>query len=118
MANMTRPESYAVALLHEIRPGEGLQTYLSDIDDTLVPYGGSFLIHGGSPQVVEGSLTCDLVVIGFPDGEGAQDWYESPAYQRLATLRRTFAQGAVLLCGGEGVDHRALDILSRRGVVS
>ncbi len=68
MQSMTRPASYALDLLHDIQPGQGLQTYLSGIDDTLAPYGDSFLIHGGSPQVVEGSLTCDLIVIGFPLG--------------------------------------------------
>jgi len=71
MQSMTRPASYALGLLHDIQPGQGLQTYLSGIDATLAPYGGSFLIHGGSPQVVEGSLTCNLIVIGFPDADGA-----------------------------------------------
>ena len=102
----------------DIQPGQGLQTYLSGIDATLAPYGGSFLIHGGSPQVVEGSLTCNLIVIGFPDADGAQHWYQSPAYQQLAVLRRTFAQGAVVLCRGEDADHRGLDILSRAEVAN
>lgn len=118
MQSMTRPASYALALLHDIQPGQGLQTYLRGIDATLAPYGGSFLIHGGSPQVVEGSLTCDVIVIGFPDADGARDWYDSPAYQQLATLRRTFAQGAVVLCRGEDTNHRALHILSRTEVAN
>ena len=118
MSPMTRPASYAVGLLHDVQPGEGLQTYLTGIDATLAPYGGSFLIHGGTPRVVEGTLTCDLIVIGFPDREGAQAWYDSPAYQRLAVLRRTFALGTLVLCCGEDADHRALDILSRAGVSS
>ncbi len=118
MQSMTRPASYALGLLHDIQPGQGLQTYLSGIDATLAPYGGSFLIHGGSPQVVEGSLTCNLIVIGFPDADGAQHWYQSPAYQQLAVLRRTFAQGAVVLCRGEDAGHRGLDILSRAEVAS
>ena len=117
MQTMTRPASYALGLLHDIQPGQGLQTDLSGIDETLAPYGGSFLIHGGSPQIVEGSLTCDVIVIGFPDADGAQHWYDSTAYQQLAALRRTFTQGAVVLCRGEDAGHRALDILSRAEVV-
>lgn len=115
---MTRPASCAVALLHDVQFGSALEDYLTGIDDTLAPYGGSFLIHGGSPQVVEGSLTSDVIVIGFRDADGAQRWYDSPGYQQLAALRRTFAQGAVVLCRGEDADHRALDILSRAGVAS
>ncbi|WP_160007803.1 DUF1330 domain-containing protein [Nocardioides sp. AX2bis] len=84
-------------MLHAIEPGEGLQTYLTEIDDTLAPYGGSFFIHGGSPTVVEGSFSDDLIVIGFPETDGAKDWYASAAYQRLARIRRAFSQGTVVL---------------------
>ncbi|MBA2694399.1 MAG: DUF1330 domain-containing protein [Actinobacteria bacterium] len=110
--------SYAVALLQDVQPGAALQAYLSGIDDTLAPFNGSFLIHGGSPNVVEGSLVGDLIVIGFPNATGAPDWYNSAAYQELAELRRTFAQGIVVLCRGEDADHRALDILSQIGVAN
>jgi len=113
--SMTRPASYAVALLTDVRHGSALEAYLTGIDDTLAPYGGSFLIHGGSPRVVEGSLESDLIVIGFPNADGAQQWYDSPAFQELAALRRTFAHGAVLLCRGEPAGHRALDILANDG---
>ena len=115
---MTRPASYAVALLRDVQCGGSLQDYLTGIDATLAPFGGSFLIHGGSPRTVEGSLTSDLIVIGFPDPDGAQNWYDSTAYQQLAALRRTFARGAVVLYRGEDADHRALDILSKADVVS
>jgi len=117
MPSMTRPVSYAVGLLHDIHPGPALTAYLTGIDATLAPYGGSFLIHGGSPQVVEGSLSSDIIVLGFPEADGAGRWYDCPAYQELPALRRTFAQGTVVLCDGEDADHRALDILERAGVV-
>jgi len=38
------------------------------------------VIHGGSPQVVEGSVAYDVIVTGFTDADGAQKWYDSPAY--------------------------------------
>lgn len=118
MTTTTRPASFAVGILHAIEPGDGLQTYLTEIDDTLAPYGGSFFIHGGSPTVVEGSFSSDLIVIGFPEIDGAKDWYASPAYQRLARIRRAFSQGTVVLCRGEDADHRAVDVLSRIGAPS
>ncbi len=118
MQIMTRPASYAVALLHDVQPGQELRTYLAGIDDTLAPYGGQFLIHGGSPQIVEGSLTCDIIVLGFTDAHGAHHWYDSPAYQQLAAVRRTVAHGVVVLCRGEDADHRAADILTRAAAAS
>lgn len=114
---VTRPASYAVALLHDVRSGDELHEYLAGIDATLTPYRGTFLIHGGSPRVVEGTLTSDLIVIGFPAADGAQRWYDSAAYQRLAALRRTFAKGTVALCRGELAQHRAVDILSSEATV-
>lgn len=76
---MPRPASYALALLHDVQVGKPLAEYLAGIDESLAPYGGSFLIHGGSPEVVEGSMTSDVIVIAFPDADGAQHWYHSPA---------------------------------------
>ena len=106
-----RAASYAVGLLHDVHPGPGMVEYLTEIDATLADHGGRFLIHGGESTVVEGTIDSDLIVIEFPDADGATQWYHSDAYQQLARLRRTFAEGAVVLFGGAEAGHRALDIL-------
>jgi uncharacterized protein (DUF1330 family) len=103
--------SYAVGLLHDVRRGPEIVEYLTEIDATLADHGGRFLVHGGGRTVVEGTLDSDLVVIEFSDPDGATRWYHSDAYQRLARLRQTFAQGAVVLYVGTEPGHRAEDIL-------
>jgi len=108
--------TYAVALLHDIRPGLWLPRYLSWIDATLAPFGGRFLVHGDPPEVLEGDWHGDLIVIAFPDRAAAKAWYASPAYGKILPLRRANATGPVILVDDVGPDHRATDVLIRLGL--
>lgn len=103
--------AYAVGRFHTIDMGPELVEYLQAIDRTLAPFDGRFLVHGASPTVLEGEWHDDLVVIAFPDLQGAQDWYRSPAYQQILPLRLAHAQGNVILVDGVDASHRATDIL-------
>jgi uncharacterized protein (DUF1330 family) len=104
--------AYAVGRFHEIEMGPAIVEYLQKIDDTLAPFDGRFLVHGARPIVLEGAWTEDFVVIAFPDLPSAQAWYESPAYQRILSLRLPRAKGDVILIDGVAASHRATDILS------
>jgi len=86
--------------------------YLERIDDTLAPFAGRFIIHGGRPDVREGDLRDTLIVIEFPDTAAASAWYESPAYQAILPLRTANAQGVVFVIEGVDASHRATDVLS------
>ncbi len=79
--------------------------YMERIQDTLDPYGGRFLIHGGRVDVREGTWSGDLVLIGFPSPAAARDWYDSPAYQAIKHLRSDHIDGDVLLVEGVPADH-------------
>jgi len=103
--------AYAVGRFHDIEMGPEIVDYLHAIDATLAPFEGRFLVHGGRPTVLEGSWPDDRVVIAFPDLQRAQDWYRSPAYQRILPLRLPRAKGDVILIDGVDADHRATDIL-------
>jgi uncharacterized protein (DUF1330 family) len=102
---------YAIGLLHGVRMGADIITYLEGIDATLIPFGGRFLIHGGPREMLEGSSERDLIVIAFPDRAAARAWYGSPAYQALLPLRRRNARGEVFLIDGVEEGHHAADIL-------
>lgn len=103
--------AYAVAHLRRVSMGPEIVEYLQKIDATLAPFGGRFVIHGGEKTVLEGSWQGDLIVIAFPDREGAEAWYASPAYRAILPLRRENADGDVILVDGIPGDHRAIDIL-------
>ena len=79
--------------------------YMERIQDTLDPYGGRFLIHGGRVDVREGSWSGDIVLIGFRTPADARDWYDSPAYQQIKDLRTDHIDGDVLLVEGVPADH-------------
>jgi len=104
--------AYAVAHLRNVVIGADILAYLEQIDATLAPFGGQFVIHGGSVRVLEGSWTGDLVVIGFPDRASAEGWYASPAYQAILPLRTKNAAGDAIIVDGVEPGHRASDVLA------
>lgn len=108
--------AYAVGRLRHVRMGPAIAAYLAALDDTLAPFGGRFLIHGGEKEVVEGDWPDDLIVIAFPDQARARAWYGSPAYEAILPLRTANSEGDVILVDGVDQSHRATDILpgSRR----
>jgi uncharacterized protein (DUF1330 family) len=103
--------SYAVAILKDVVMGDDLIEYLRRIDGTLAPFGGHFVIHGGQPDVREGQWNGDLIIVGFPERDGARQWYESGSYQAIAPLRINNSTGTVAIFEGVDADHRATDIL-------
>ncbi|WP_288381911.1 DUF1330 domain-containing protein [uncultured Massilia sp.] len=104
--------AYAVGLLKDINMGPDIVQYLKRIDATLAPYRGRFLLHGEKPEVLEGSLEQDVVVIEFPDLDHARAWYRSPAYHDILPLRTRNATSTVFLVDGLPADHLATDILA------
>ena len=104
--------AYAVAHLRKVDLGPEIVAYLEQIDATLAPFGGRFLIHGGEKTVLEGCWPGDLIVIAFPDRRKAHAWYASTAYQRILALRKDHAEGDVIIVDGVSPGHRATDILA------
>jgi uncharacterized protein (DUF1330 family) len=104
--------AYAIGHLHDVNLGPDIVEYLQRIDETLAPFGGRFIIHGGPVTVAEGTWSGDLIVIAFPDMASARTWYDSPAYRLILPLRTRNSRGGVFFIDGVSADHRAADILS------
>ncbi|MBA1155323.1 DUF1330 domain-containing protein [Microvirga mediterraneensis] len=105
--------TYAIGHLHDVNVGPDIVEYLRRIDETLAPFEGRFIIHGGPATVVEGSWSGDLIVIAFPDGDSARAWYDSPAYRRILPLRTGNSRGDVFFIDGVSADHRAADVIAK-----
>src|SRR3546814_1026726 len=105
--------AYAVATIRETRFNDEVAEYLRRIDDTLAPFSGRYLIHGGPYLPLEGSWSGDLVVIVFPSMEQAQAWYHSDAYGAIRKLRTANTEGDVLLVQGVADGHKGADILGK-----
>lgn len=103
--------AYAVAVIRETRFNDEVVEYLRRIDETLAPFSGRYLVHGGPYEPLEGSWPGDLVVIEFPSMEMARGWYNSDAYAAIRTLRTANTEGDVLLAQGVAEGHKGADIL-------
>lgn len=104
--------AYAIGHLHDVTMGPEIVEYLQRIDETLVPFDGHFIIHGGPVERLEGAWSGDLIVIAFPDKDRARAWYASPAYRQILPLRTRNSTGDVFLVDGVSRDHKATDILA------
>jgi uncharacterized protein (DUF1330 family) len=107
--------AYAMAQLRSIDLNDEIRDYLRRIDDTLSPYGGRFLVHGTTPEVVDGELDGTIVLIGFPDIDAARGWYESPDYQAILPLRTRNCDGGAALLPGVPDGYRAVSFVDKMG---
>ncbi|MEV7725766.1 DUF1330 domain-containing protein [Streptomyces sp. NPDC087917] len=99
--------AYAIAHLRPATMNEDILRYIEQIQSTLDPFGGSFLVHGQEVEVLEGPFPGTVVVISFPDIERARAWYASPAYQALLPLRTRHMAGEAILVEGVPADYDA-----------
>jgi uncharacterized protein (DUF1330 family) len=104
--------AYAIAYLRDVDFGPAIIEYLERIDDTLAPYGGRFLVHGGNVTGAEGEWDGDIVIIEFPDRRSVQEWYESPAYQEILPLRTENSASIAAMVDGVPDGYRATDGLA------
>ena len=105
--------AFALAHLRTPQLHADVLEYLEQIQATLDPFGGRFLVHGGAVEVREGSWPGTLVLIEFPTVEAARDWYASPAYQRILPLRTRHIEGDALLVEGVRPDHDSAQMAAR-----
>lgn len=105
--------AYAIAHLRDVELNAEIVDYIKRIDETLVPFGGRFLIHGVTPEVMEGPWEGDLVVIAFPDIAAARGWYESPAYLEILPLRTRNSRSTAIILDGVPDGYKATDFLAK-----
>lgn len=93
--------AYIVASV-EITNPDGYQEYSAQVPATLEPYGGRFVVRGGTIEMLEGDrwFTPRLVVLEFPSLDKARGWYHSDAYQRIVPIRQANSTGRLVLIDG------------------
>ena len=104
--------AFAIAYLSDVDVNAQIVEYIERIDETLAPYGGRFVVHGGALTPVEGTWDGDVVIIRFPDAGAARAWYASPGYQAILPLRLDNSGGIVCIVEGVPEGYRAVDKLA------
>ncbi|MFJ7202536.1 DUF1330 domain-containing protein [Streptomyces sp. NPDC098789] len=92
--------AYAIAHIRPDTMHVDVLRYIEEIQATMDPFGGAFLVHGTTPEVLEGPFPGTVVLISFPDLDRARAWYASPAYQEILPLRTRHMPGEVVLLDG------------------
>jgi len=64
-----------------------LKQYGAMAAETLIPFGGEFLVKRAVDCLHGDQGYGTKVILGFPDRESAAGWYNSPAYQAIIDLR-------------------------------
>ena len=73
--------------LHDLKM---FDEYRKQVMPTIEAYGGKFLVRGGKFTALEGEMPFErIAMLEFPSRKAAEDWYHSPAYQKILPLRLT-----------------------------
>lgn len=101
------PKAYAIAHLRTPQINDDVLEYIEEIQATLDPFGGQFLIHGATVEVKEGPWPGTIVVIEFPGIDEARGWYDSPAYQKILPKRTNHIEGEAIIAEGVAPGYQA-----------
>jgi uncharacterized protein (DUF1330 family) len=87
----------------EIHDPEMYESYKKLTPDSLLPFGGKFIVRGGQKETLEGDWSPErLVVLEFPDMQKAKDWWSSEKYSAAKAIRYKAAKSKMILLEGFG----------------
>ena len=92
----------AYILAHvDVKDPVGYDHYKRLVLDTMVPFGGRFLVRGATPEILEGRWDPRrLVILEFPDSGSARRWWASPGYAAAKAVRQRTSEGTLVLLEG------------------
>jgi uncharacterized protein (DUF1330 family) len=95
-----KPAFYIVEF--KVTDPEGIKPYSANVESTLKPYGGHFIVRGGGDIAsLEGAAVDNrVVVIQFDSLEKAQAWYNSAEYTKLRPIRYHSATSRAFIVDG------------------
>ena len=86
---------------NEVTDPEGFREYQKRVGSTLEPYGGTFLVRGGTYEILEGDWHLHrLILLEFPSVEQARRWYQSDEYAPVKDIRLKTAHTQAILVQG------------------
>ncbi|WNZ80897.1 DUF1330 domain-containing protein [Pseudomonas sp. P105] len=85
----------------EVTDPVAIKPYRENVESTLKPYGGHFIVRGGNTLSLEGNAPVRrMVIIKFENIEKAKAWYNSYEYTNLRKIRLNSANADVYLIDG------------------
>ena len=86
-----------------IEDADTMAGYMAEAPETVLKYGGKYLLRNGSFETLEGVADYDrMVVLKFPDKEHALQWYNSEEYTPLRKIRQGASEAHIVVVPDEG----------------
>lgn len=94
------PPGYLIAEAEATDPSK-LQGYPEKVEETLAPFHYHYVIRSSKFQALEGDAPKGrFVVVAFDSAEKAREWYDSPAYAAIKTIRQSAAKSRIFIVEG------------------
>jgi len=93
------PRAYVLAEPDVTDPAT-FQKYAASVPGTLALYGGHYLARNGQVIPEEGEAPKRSVIIEFDSLKKAQDWYNSPEYNKIKPIRFASAKTRLFIADG------------------
>jgi len=84
----------------EVTDLPAMQKYGEQVPATLAPFNHHYVIRGGNPHSLEGEPAKHIVIIAFDSVEKTREWYDSPAYAPVQSLRLSAAKTRLFIAEG------------------
>ena len=85
----------------EVTNPASFEGYKNAIGANIAAFGGRYLARGGATEALEGNWTPKrLVILEFPSMARLKEWYNSPEYALLLSLRKTSASSNLVITDG------------------
>jgi uncharacterized protein (DUF1330 family) len=94
------PKAYVLCDIAVTDP-EAYEGYKALAAPAVAAYGGSYVVRGGTAEVLEGDGPLNrVVVLEFPDADAARTWYDSPEYRAARAARAGAATARFVVVEG------------------
>ena len=94
------PPGYIIAEVDVTDPST-MQKYGEKVPETLAPFNHQYLVRSSKIQSLEGEPPKGgIVVIAFDSLEKAREWYDSPAYTAIRSMRQSAAKSRIFIVEG------------------
>ncbi len=85
----------------EVTDPVSFERYKNEVGTNIAAFGGRYLTRGGATEVLEGNWTPRiLVILEFPTMARLKEWYKSPEYAPLLSLRKASSSSNLVITEG------------------
>jgi uncharacterized protein (DUF1330 family) len=93
--------AFLIVEIDGVRDEATYALYREEVSANLAAAGGEYLVRGGEVEVLEGNWRPGrVVVVRFDSMQAARDWWNSPAYAELKSMRQRSTNTKMLIVEG------------------